>query len=57
MSIQALIELAKARKINEASIQLLLAARLRQREHDELLEQQVANKEVGHALLNRSCNL
>lgn len=57
MSLQALTDLSKVKKLSKEGMLLLQAARKRHAEYDEKIERQVQNKHVGHELLMKTCSI
>lgn len=57
MTLQALIDLSRIRDLDRDSDVRLEQARQRQRDYDQKIERQVANKAAGHALLSKACSL
>lgn len=57
MTLSKLIELAKIEELNGEGLERLEQARIRQRELDETMENQVRLKHCGEDLLNKTCSI
>jgi hypothetical protein len=57
MTLSKLIELAKIEELNEEGLERLEQARIRQRELDESMEEQVRLKRCDEQLLNKPCSI